>query len=88
MPSVAQAMVLYDAMVDGTHSLYTATNLWANTSPMIGDRGRITNSSTDWWINFRKGIYYCEVRLTYAEETDLVGKQQIVAFATAVAAKM
>jgi hypothetical protein len=88
LPSAAQATTLYDTMVGGGHSLYTATNQWEDTSPAIGDMGRITNSGTDWWINFRKGVYYCEVRLTYAEKTDLVGKQQTIDFATAVAAKM
>jgi hypothetical protein len=87
LPSVAQATALYDSLIDGTHSLYS-TNTWADTSPVIGDRARITNSGTDWWINFRKGVYYSEVRLTYAEKTDLVGQQQTVSFATAVAAKM
>lgn len=87
MPSAAQATALYDSLVDGTHSLYS-TNTWTDMSPAIGDMARITNSATDWWINFRKGVYYCEVRLTYAESTDTVGKQQTIDFATAVAAKM
>jgi hypothetical protein len=88
MPSAAQASALYDSLVDGTHSLYTASNVWADTSPMIGDKGRIANTLTDWWINFRKGVYYCEIRLTYSESSDSVGKQQTLDFATAVAAKM
>jgi hypothetical protein len=87
MPSAAQASALYDSVMDGTHSLYTS-NTWTDMSPAIGDKARITNSATDWWINFRKGIYYCEVRLTYAEVTDLAGKQQTIDFATSVASKM
>ena len=85
LPAAAQATALYDSLVDGSHSLY-ATNTWAETT--IGDKARITNSGTDWWINFRKGVYYCEVRLTYAEKTDLVGQKQTSDFAAAVAAKM
>jgi hypothetical protein len=87
MPSAAQATALYNSLVDGTHALYTS-NTWTDMSPAIGDKARITNSGTDWWINFRKGAYYCQVRLTYAESTDSVGKQQTIDFATAVAAKM
>jgi hypothetical protein len=85
MPTAAQATALYDSLVDGSHSYYS-TNTWADTT--IGDKSRITNSGTDWWINFRKGVYYCEVRLTYAEKTDLVGQKQTSDFAAAVAAKM
>jgi len=85
MPSVAQATALYDSLVDGTHSLYS-TNTWTDAS--VGDKARITNSGTDWWINFRKGTYYSQVRLTYAEKTDLAGKQATIDFALAVAAKM
>jgi hypothetical protein len=89
MPSAAQATALYDALVDGSHSLYSNPSIaWTDMSPPVGDKARITNSLTDWWINFRKGVYYCEVRLTYAESTDLVGKQQTIDFATAVASKM
>jgi hypothetical protein len=88
MPTAAQATALYNALNDGTHSLYS-TNDWTKYgSVTIGDQARITNSMTDWWINFRKGVYYCEVRLTYSESTDTVGKQQTTDFATAVAAKM
>lgn len=87
MPSVAQATTLYTSLLDGTHSLYS-TNTWTDMSPAVGDKARITNSGTDWWINFRKGAYYCQVRLTYAESTDLDGKQATIDFATAVALKM
>lgn len=87
MPSVAQATSLYTSLLDGTHSLYNGT--WTDpTSPAIGDASRILNTGTDWWINFRKGVYYAQVRLTYAESTDTVGQQQAMNFATAVAAKM
>ncbi len=85
MPSVAQATQLYTSLLDGTHSLYS-TNTWTDTA--IGDNARITNSGTDWWINFRKGAYYSQVRLTYAESTDLAGKQAAIDFANAVASKM
>ena len=87
MPSAAQATLIYDSLLDGSKAFYSS-NTWADTSPMVGDKGRITNSGADWWINFRKGAFYCEVRLTYAESTDLVGKQQTIDFATAVASKI
>ena len=89
MPSAAQATSLYTSLLDGTHSLYSSNaNPWVTMSPAIGDEARIVNSLTDWWINFRKGVYYCEVRLTYSESSDAVGKQQTIDFATAVAANM
>lgn len=87
MPDAAQATALYTSLVDGTHSLYTS-NTWTDLSPAIGDASRITNSGTDWWVNFRKGVYYVEVRLTYADSTDTVGKGETLKFANAVLAKM
>lgn len=87
MPSAAQATALYDSLLDGTHFVYT-TKTWGDTSPVIGDKDRVCSGGATWWINFRKGLYYCEVKLAYAEITDLDGKQQAVDFATAVAAKM
>jgi hypothetical protein len=87
MPDAATATALYASLVDGTHSLYTS-NTWTDASVALTDASRITNSGTDWWVNFRKGIYYVEVRLTYAESTDTVGKGATVTFASAVAAKM
>jgi hypothetical protein len=88
MPSAAQATQLYDSLLDGTHSLYTSTlDPWDKT-PAIGDAARIVNSGTEWWINCRKGAYYLEMFLSYAERTDTAGKQLAIAWATAVAAKM
>jgi hypothetical protein len=87
MPSAAQATAIYESLLDGTKAFYSS-NKWADPSPAIGDKARITNSGADWWINFRKGAFYSEVRLTYAEATDLVGKQQAIDFATAVASKI
>jgi hypothetical protein len=89
MPTAAQATALYASLVDGTHSLYTSTpEPFAEMSPAVGDASRIVNSGIDWWINFRKGAYYCEIFLGYAEKTDMAGKQQAIDFVTAIAAKM
>lgn len=87
MPSAAQATAIYDSLGSGDKPYY-ANNTWTDISPAIGDKARITNSLTDWWINFRKGVYYVEARLTYAEKEDLVGKEHAIKFATDVAAKM
>jgi hypothetical protein len=87
MAGASEATALYASLVDGTHSLYTS-NTWTDPSPAIGDASRITNSGTDWWVNFRKGVFYVEVRLTYAESTDVAGKTAAVAFAKSVADKM
>jgi hypothetical protein len=87
MPSVAQATTLYTSLLDGTHSLYNGT--WTDpTTPPVGDASRIINSGTDWWVNFRKGVYYAQVRLTYAESTDTAAREMTLSFAAAVEAKM
>lgn len=87
MPSAAQATALHEAMMDGAHQLYTNPSVtWEDAS--VGDKARLANTLTDWWMNFRKGAYYCEMRLNYSEKTDLVGKQQTIDFAKALAAKM
>jgi len=87
MPSVTQATTLYTSLLDGTHSLYNGT--WTDpTTPLIGDASRIINSGTDWWVNFRKGVYYAQVRLTYAEKTDTAARDMTLSFAAAVEAKM
>ncbi|MBN2575191.1 MAG: hypothetical protein JXP73_11570 [Deltaproteobacteria bacterium] len=89
MPTADQAAALYGALVDGSHSLYSSTpEPWTDMSPAIGDASRIVNSGIDWWINFRKGVYYGEVFLGYAEKTDAAGKQQTIDFVNALAAKM
>jgi len=73
-----------------------AGNTWTDpTSPVIGAKSRITDSGTDWLINFRKGNYYVEVRMTpsYGPAPDYVpgsASQKMAAmdFAAAVASKM
>ena len=93
MPTPQQACDLYTSLWQS--SLYVA-NTWAQpTSPALGTASRITDSGTDWWINFCKGSYYVEVRMSpsygpapdYAP-SDPSQKQAAMAFATAVAARM
>jgi hypothetical protein len=72
MPSASQAIGLYSAL--RSTNLYSAWNdttaadpnsVWKDPSvPVVGDRCRIVNAGDTWWINFCKGVYYVEVRLT------------------------
>ena len=88
MPDAAQATMLYESLLDGTHSLYSATlDPWDKTLA-LGDAARIVNSGTEWWINLRKGVYYLEMFLGYAEREDMAAKQLAIDFATAIVAKM
>jgi hypothetical protein len=72
------------------------SNTWTDpTSPAIGTKSRITDSGTDWWINFCKGNYYVEARLSpsygaapdYAV-ADATQKQAAMDYAVAIAAKL
>lgn len=93
MPDVGQAESLYAELRKG--SLY-AGNVWTDpTSPALGSKSRITDSGADWWINFVKGKYYVEVRMTPSygpapnyDPGDATTKAAALDFAAAVAAKM
>ena len=90
MPSADQASGLYTSLLSA--NFYTGT--WTDpTSPTVGTKSRIIDSGTDWWVNFCKGNYYVEVRLTPSYAADLTPgdpaqKQAAMDFAVAVAAKM
>jgi hypothetical protein len=92
MPS-GQPCNLYASLLNV--ALYSS-NTWTDpTTPAIGTKSRITDSGTDWWINFCKGSYYVEVRLSpsygpapdYAV-SDAGQKKAALDYATAIAAKM
>jgi len=93
MPSAEQASGLYTSLRQS--SLYAGSTWTEPTSPLLGSRSRITDSGTDWWINFCKGSYYVEVRLSpsygpppdYAPG-DAAQKKAAMDFATVLAAKM
>jgi hypothetical protein len=94
MSSAAQASALYASLTaaTSTDTLYTS-NTWTATSPVVGNESRITDSGTDWWINFDKGVYYVEVRLSPSYDasfnpSDPVSQAEAMRFAQAVAAKM
>jgi hypothetical protein len=92
MPS-GQPCTLYTSLLKV--ALYS-TNTWTDpTSPAIGTKSRITDSGTDWWINFCTGNYYVEARLSpsYGPAPDYaIGdatqKQAAMDYAVAVASKM
>lgn len=66
MPSADQASGMYRNLLK--YSEYTrksgTDDDWKDTSPAIGGGSRIQDSGADWWINFYKGTYYVEVKLT------------------------
>jgi len=90
MPSADQASGLYTSLL--SDNFYAST--WTDpTSPTVGAKSRITDSGTDWWINFCKGNYYVEVRMLPSYAADFTPgdpgqKQAAMDFAVAVAAKM
>jgi hypothetical protein len=90
MPSADQACGLYTSLLSA--SLYRLT--WTDpTSPTVGTKSRITDSGTDWWVNFCKGNYYVEVRLmpSYAADftpSDPGQKKAAMDFAVAAAANI
>lgn len=93
MPDAGQAESLYAELLKG--SLY-AGNTWTDpTSPALGSKSRITDSGADWWINFVKGRYYVEVRMTPSygpspdyEPGNAATKEAALTFAATVAGKL
>jgi hypothetical protein len=62
MPSADQASGLYASVV--TLPLYARRQWQDPTTPPVGTGSRIQNSGTDWWINFYKGNFYIELKVT------------------------
>lgn len=93
LPSAEQASAFYSSLRQAY--LYVGAGWTDPTSPAIGIRSRIADTGDTWWINFCKGRYYAEVRMTpsYGPPPDYVPgdasqKQAALAFAAAVAARM
>jgi hypothetical protein len=92
MPSADQACGLYTSLL--SDNFYAST--WTDpTSPTVGTKSRITDSGTDWWVNFCKGVHYVEARLSPSygpapdyTPGDATTKKAAMDFAVAVAAKM
>jgi hypothetical protein len=92
MPDKTQAANLYTALLSAV--LYSGS--WTDpTSPAIGDKSRIQDSGTDWWINFVKGSNYAEVRMTPSygpapdyTPGDATTKKAAMDFAVALAGRM
>jgi hypothetical protein len=62
MPSADQASGLYASLVG--LPLYARKPWQDPTTPPVGTGSRIQNSGTDWWINFYKGNFYVELKVT------------------------
>ena len=93
MPSAAQAAGLY-ASLPAT-SLYVGKSWTEPSSPKVGTGSRVTDTNTDWWINFYQGNFYVEVKMgpSYSPPPDYnpgntVTQTAAFAFAAAVAGKI
>jgi hypothetical protein len=65
MPSADQASGLYASLVG--LPLYARKPWQDPTTPPVGTGSRIQNSGTDWWMNFYKGNFYIELKVTPSE---------------------
>jgi hypothetical protein len=54
----------------------------------LWDEARIANTGTDWWLNVRKGAYYFSLDITPSFEDDTVGREDVINFGKALAAKL
>jgi hypothetical protein len=98
MPSVEQAAGLYKALLQT--SLYSrkvgSPDDWQDpTTPSMGTDSRIQDTGSEWWINFRRDVFYVEVSLdpSYGPPPDYipsyaVTKQEALRFAQAVASRI
>jgi hypothetical protein len=93
MPDAGQASTLYSSLL--TDTLYSKWTWVDPSSPTVGDKSRVTNAGDAWWINFTKGAYYVEVKLTpsYGPAPDYTENDQSLKtaafdFAAVVAKKM
>lgn len=93
MPDAGQATSLYTSLLSA--NLYAKWTWVDPSSPLVGDKSRVTNAGDTWKVNFIKGVYYVEVNLSPSygpapdyTENDPNLKQAAFDFAAAVAAKM
>jgi hypothetical protein len=97
MPSAEQASGLYASLLQ--YSEYArksgTPDDWQATSPRLGTDSRIQDTTSQWWVNFHKDVFYVELSLDPStgpapdytpSDPDL--KQEAVRFAQAVASKM
>jgi hypothetical protein len=66
MPSADQAAGLYSAVLKlSEYARKQGTDDdWKTTDPLLGAESRIQNTSSQWWVNFHKGVFYVEVSMT------------------------
>jgi hypothetical protein len=65
MPSVEEAKGLYKGLLQASnYARKTGTpEDWQAPSPLVGDESRFQDTGSQWWVNFRKDVFYCEVSL-------------------------
>ncbi len=94
MPSADKASGLFSNL--RKYSEYNPRTEWKEpTDPPLGDGSRIQDTTSEWWINFYKGVYYAEVSLgpstgpapEFAPGNENL-KKEAMRFAQAVASKL
>jgi hypothetical protein len=66
MPTADKAAGLYSAVLslsEYARKQGTADD-WKTTDPVLGAESRIQDTSSQWWVNFHKGVFYVEVSMT------------------------
>jgi hypothetical protein len=91
MPDSATAKQLYDDLRSDPRyerNTHQTTNNWESVS--VGEAGRVADTSTAYWLNARKGLYYFEVWLTNksAENVPVDMKPIVSDFGKAIADKI
>lgn len=66
MPNADQASGLYTSVLKlSEYARKQGTeDDWKATEPVLGAESRIQDTSSQWWINFHKGVFYVEVSMT------------------------
>jgi hypothetical protein len=91
LPSADEARGIYTALLQ---TISHAGN-WEALTPTLGTESRIQDTNTQWWINFRKDVFYVEVLLypSYGPPPDYAlgdaaTRAEAVRFAEAIASKI
>jgi hypothetical protein len=91
LPSADEATGMYSALLQTiSHS-----GDWEPLTPTLGTESRIQDTNTQWWINFRKGVFHVEVVMypSYGPPPDYAlgdaaTRAEAVRFAEAIASRI
>lgn len=83
MQDAAACTTLYDDLA-ASESLYQYP--WESVTAGAG--GRIASTGVFWWVNAHAGAYYVEAKVNQVSPPDQTARDEVVAFAQAVVAKI